>query len=239
MENPGYIAISRQMSLLSQLEMASHNLANANTPGFRADRLVFREVLNEANQDFEFSSVQGFGEYSVLKHGALQVTDNALDVAIAGDGYFVVSADGADAYTRHGSFRMNAEGALVNSLGYPVQGQGGAITINPDDGPITITEDGLITQGDQQVDRLRIVQFADERAIQKTENSLYASDAPPQDMAKPQVVQGALESSNVEPIVELTHMINLQRQFEAADSMLEAEHERARKVVNDLGRFQG
>ncbi len=239
MENPGYIAISRQMSLLSQLEMASHNLANANTPGFRADRMVFREVLNEANQDFEFSSVRGFGEYSVLKHGALQVTDNSLDVAIAGDGYFVVSADGADAYTRHGSFRLNAEGALVNSLGYPVLGQGGAISINPNGGAITIGEDGVITQDEQQIDRLRVVEFDNERSLQKTENSLYSSDVPPRDAAKPQVVQGALESSNVEPIMELTHMINLQRQFEAADNMLEAEHERTRKVVNDVGRFQG
>ncbi len=238
MENAGYIAISRQMSLLSQLEMASHNLANANTPGFRADRLVFREVLNEANQDFEFSSVEGFGEYSVLKHGALQATENALDVAIGGDGYFVVSAEGAEAYTRHGSFRLNANGTLVNSVGYPVLGQGGEISINPDGGAIMIGEDGVITQDEQLIGRLRVVEFDNERVLEKTENSLYASDLPPRDVINPKVVQGALESSNVEPIVELTHMIDLQRQFEAADSMLEAEHERTRKVVNDLGRFQ-
>ena len=138
MENTSYIAMSRQAALRRSMDIVANNIANANTPAFKAERMMFQEYLAKPTKDDKLSFVEDVGTARDLSSGPLTTTGNDFDVALSDEGYFVVDSPLGERYTRHGRFQLDANGQLVTGTGYPVQGQAGPINIPEDGGRISI-----------------------------------------------------------------------------------------------------
>jgi flagellar basal-body rod protein FlgF len=241
MENPIYIALSRQMVLRQQMDVVANNIANANTAGFKAEMLLMSEVELPADPTTELSYVQDFATARDFSPGTLRPTGNDLDLAIQGDGFFAVQAPDGVRYTRVGRFQLNGDGILVTSQGYPVLAGGSSITLNPDDGPINVAEDGSIStdlarngQLLQAVGKLDVVDFADRNALTPVEDSLFDAGTQVPTAATGKVAQRTLEDSNVNPIVEMTNMIEVTRTYQAVQRFIDAEHERQLRAINNI-----
>ena len=229
MENTGYIALSRQMTLRRQMDVIANNMANMNTPAYKGQSMLFVEYLETSDSGEKMSFVQDVALVRNLAEGQMTSTTNQLDVAISGDGY--------PRYTRNGVFQLNADGELVTSSGERVLGDGGnAITLPPNSSDITITRDGTVSTDQGPAGRLRLVRFDNEQALVKLANGLYdaeGQDALPAEDAE--VMQGMVEGSNVQGIIELTRMIETVRQYSSAGKMVNDEHERQRRAIQSLG----
>jgi flagellar basal-body rod protein FlgF len=225
-----YLAMTGAQQLLQQQAVASHNLANASTAGFRADTTAFRVAPvvggpGLPTRAYAVETVPG----SDLSQGAIQGTGRDLDAAINGPGFFAVQGtDGTEAYTRSGSFDISPEGELRTRDGRTVLGDGGPIQI-PADARISIGQDGTIsatTTGNggttTNVGRLKLVN-PQAGEIRKGADGLFrmknggSADADP----AVTVTSGALEGSNVNPVSAMVEMISLARQFELQMKLLQ------------------
>ena len=243
MENAAYIGLSRQMTLRRELDIAANNIANADTTGFKVEQLLLgTEVGNRARNDavrpgVSFVLDKGVGRD--FSQGSLQQTGRDLDFAIDGEGVFFKVQDGAtEAYTRDGAFTISPEGELVTKAGLPVLGEGGPIVIDPAQGPITVADDGNISQNGIAIGQLGLARFDTLSVLSKDGDGLYrnASNAVPIDAAGAQVRQGMLEGSNVNPLVEITQLIEITRAYERASKMIENVTDLSRRSVERLGK---
>ncbi len=240
MENPIYIALSRQDALRRQMDIVAHNVANMNTAGFKAQRMLFLEHLEKpTRQDDRMSFVTDFGTLRNIDAGPLQVTDNPLDLALRGEGYFAVETLNGPRYTRAGGFQLNADRELVDKNGLPVlNDQDQRIVIPEGAARITVQGDGQIETELGPVARLKVVTFADQQRMQELGAGLYSTEQEEVPVAAPQVTQGAIEGSNVQPVLEMTAMIDVLRAYQSTQRMLDSEHERQRTAIRQLGRVQ-
>jgi len=237
MENAGYIALSRQMTLRREMDVIANNMANLNTPAYKGQSMLFVEYLETSESGEKMSFVQDISLVRNLTEGQLTSTENSLDLAISGDAYFEIETPVGPRYTRNGSFQLNADNELVTSGGLPVLGEGGApITLPPNSRDVTITRDGTISTNLGPAGRLRLVRFEDEQAMVKMADGLYDADG--QDVLpaeNSEVLQGMIEGSNVQGILELTRMIETVRSYSSAGRMVNDEHERLRRAIQSLG----
>jgi flagellar basal-body rod protein FlgF len=155
-------------------------------------------------------------------------------VAINGEGYFVVATPSGEAYTRSGHFRLDEQKQLVTAEGYPVLSGGGAPITLRDASDVEITKDGQINANGTPLGSLAIVGFADEQALHKAVGGLYVTDQVPLPLQTTAIVQGALERSNVEPITQVTQMIELLRGFQAAQRLIVDQHEAQRRAIQAI-----
>tara|TARA_B100000315_G_scaffold122836_1_gene112810 strand:- start:37 stop:789 length:753 start_codon:yes stop_codon:yes gene_type:complete len=246
METPTYIALSRQLTLRRELDVIANNIANMNTPAFKAERMVFVEFLEQPSRDEKLSFVQDLATARDVSEGPIKKTDNTFDLAISGDGYFSIESPNGERYTRHGRFQLDADGQLVTSQGYPVlSDDGNPISIPTDAGVVTIAPDGTINVGSDdvflaeptQVGKIGVVSFEDQQALQRAANNLYiAGDEEPLPVDEPQIVQGMLEDSNVQGILEMTRMMSVLRSYEGAARFIKSEHDRAMRAINRITR---
>ncbi len=243
MENPSYIALSRQTGLMRQMETVSNNLANMNTTGYKTDRMLFHEYIEEAPGesaepwDEELSFVMDQGQWRRTQQGEIQSTGNPLDLALEGQGYFVVDTPQGERYTRDGQFKTNPQGQLVTNQGNPVlSDQGEPIVFAPNDTDISIQKDGTVTTNNGPVGQLDVVTFENRQKLDKQAGTLFKTDRDPQAPQNTNVIQGALEGSNVEPVREMTRMIDIQRSFEAVNNVIQKEHERQQQAIQTLAR---
>jgi len=244
METPMAIALSAQSALRQKLNIIAHNVANANTTGFKHQRMQFNEFLMRTAPRQEVSMVQDRALFRNLSEGPLIETGNSFHVALMGPGYFTVETPMGPRYTRAGDFQLDGDGRLVDQNGLAVLDQGGNPIRIPDgsgsisiDGTGTITADGI---PGLQIGRLDVVTFENEQAMMELGGGLYATDQDPEPAPpETEVRQGVLEGSNVQPVVELTQMIEVSRSYERASRLLDGEHERIRRAVSELGRLSG
>ena len=237
MENSIYLGLSRQMTLRTNMDIIANNVANMNTPGYRAQNLVFREFLSDPRgTDDELSFVYDEQQYQVTDPGPIKVTGNALDVAMLGPGYFGVQApDGEVAYSRAGNLQMAADGTLVNAAGLPVADAGGAPIVIPEGSTeIKIDEKGFISNQDGQLGQIMIVEFENLQELEPIGNGLYKTDAATTPPTETKMKQGQLENSNVKPIIEMTRMIETLRTFQSVQKVLETENDRLRSAIQKL-----
>lgn len=244
MENAAYAGLSRQMTLRRELDVVANNIANADTNGFKVEQLlVGTEVGERARNAFVRPGVSFVLDNGVGRdygQGALEQTSRVLDFAIAGEGAFFKLRDGAgEAYTRDGAFTLDAEGRLTTQGGATVLGDGGEIILDPELGEPSVGADGTISQDGQLVGRLSVVRFDTLGALEKGGDGLYrnASNAPAQEAPDAQVRQGMLEGSNVNPILEITNLIEIQRAYESVSKMIENTNDLSRRAVERLGRL--
>ena len=231
-----YAALSGNLAALRRLEVVSNNLANANTAGFKADQIQFESVLanvKNPTQDPVFSNERFSTDFSP---GPMQKSDNPLDLALEGDGFFVVNTPQGTAYTRQGNFHRGPGGRLVNADGYEVQGSNGPITVSG--GRVQIGGDGVVTVDGVAAGTLARVDFPKPYALSKAGAGLFVP-ANPQAPATPstaEVKQGYLEGSNVKVIVEMARMIEASRYFETCAKAVKSYDEMTARAANDLGK---
>jgi flagellar basal-body rod protein FlgF len=232
-----YAALSGNLSALRRLDVIANNLANSSTSGFKADQIQFESVLagvkNPSTQDPSLSNERYSTDFSA---GALQRSDNVLDVALDGDGFFVVTTPQGPAYTRQGNFRRGAGGKLENADGYEVQGQGGPISVAGN--RIQISDAGVVNVDGVATGTLSKVDFAKPYALNKQGSGLFVP-ADPQAVptaSTSQVKQGFVESSNVKVVVEMARMIETSRYFESCAKAIKSYDDMAAKAANDLGK---
>ncbi len=247
METPGYVALSRQAVLRRQLDVIANNIANMDSPAFRGESMLFVEYLADTKDKApaglrKISYVQDIATVPDLAEGAKVATDNPLDLAINGKGYFVVETDEGERYTRNGNFILNADGEIVTTGGQPLLNEGGqSMVIPPTAGRIEIARDGTVSYHDQnggevvQVGRIRLVEFENEYALKKDAQALYrAEEAQAVPAENAEIVQGFVEKSNVNGVIEMTKMIHTVNSYQSAGRMVEAEHERQRRAIQTL-----
>ena len=243
MENAAYVGLSRQMTLRRELDIVANNIANADTNGFKVEQLLLgTEVGERARNAFVRPGVSFVLDNGVGRdygQGTLEQTGRTLDFAIEGEGAFFKLQDGAgEAYTRDGAFTLDAEGRLTTQGGAPVLGDGGEIIIDRSLGEMSVGADGTISQNGQPVARLAVVRFDALAALEKGGDGLYrnASNAAALEANDVQVRQGMLEGSNVNPILEITNLIEIQRAYESVTRMIEQTTDLSRRSVERLGR---
>jgi len=239
-----YTAMTGAKHTLGQQDAVANNLANANSTGFRTELHKFRAVDVQNSPLPSRSFVVDASVGTDFSAGPMQYTGRTYDVAVEGKGWFAVqAADGSEAYTRDGSFQLSPDGVLLTRSGQPVIGDGGPITIPPDN-EIVIGKDGSIsaipTTGDRNavnvIGRLKLVNPAEE-TLQRGEDGLFRVDGgnpAPLDEAV-QVAGGYLEGSNVSVVDQMVNMISLARQFEMQTQMLqkaEANDQAATKILS-------
>ncbi|MDN5870094.1 MAG: flagellar basal-body rod protein FlgF [Nitrococcus sp.] len=225
-----YIAMTGAKHALKAQQVISNNLANANTPGFRADlhALLSRPVTGPGYPSRVYSVETSLG--SSLAQGHLMSTGRELDVAINGEGWLAVQArDGTEAYTRRGDLRITDGGLLQTGSGQLVLGNAGPVAIPPakkvtigQDGTITVIPLGQSANAPVVVDRLRLVNPPPE-ALHKGEDGLFRLEggAVATADAGVSVVSGALEASNVNTVEALVNMIDNARHFETYVKLIE------------------
>jgi len=240
MESTSYIALSRQSALWRQLDVIANNMANANTPAYKGEQMMFREFLMDTRSTnratgTKLSYVQDVGVLRDTREGPLTKTDNPLDVGIHGDGFFEVETQAGMRYTRNGHFRLDEAGMLVNSQGFAVMDSNdNPIIFAPNETRINIAGDGTVSTENGQVAKLKVVRFANDQSLRKAGDSLYESPDQAETVARPTLAQGMMEESNVQPVVEITRMTELLRQYQAAQQMIDKEHERQMKTIEAL-----
>ncbi|MFN3164204.1 MAG: flagellar basal-body rod protein FlgG [Pseudohongiellaceae bacterium] len=238
----------------TRMTTIANNLANVNTVGFKKDRAVFEDLLYQrivqAGAQADANSLNPTGlmlgtgtrvvsTEKIHRQGNMISTENALDVAIAGDGFFAVQqADGTTAYTRNGSFKLSVDGNVVTASGESLLP---AITIPQNAASITVGRDGTVSAelaaggGAVQVGQIQLSRFVNNAGLQPMGRNLYAETASsgqpivgiPGDQGAGLLMQGSLEASNVNVVEEMVNMIETQRAYEinskaisAADGML-------------------
>jgi flagellar basal-body rod protein FlgF len=223
MQSNIYVGISAQLALDRRLETIAHNLANAATAGFRAEAVTFESAVSRST-DTPVSFVSPGTSYVSRRQGELTQTGNPLDVAISGDAWLSISTPSGQVFTRDGRMQMSPTGELQTLTGHPVLDVSGApLQLDPNAGPPQIARDGMIWQGRRQTGALGLFRISDEANLSRSETSGVIPDRPavPElDFNRTGVVQGHVERANINPVTEMTHLIAVQRAFEAVTVVL-------------------
>jgi len=223
---------------MTRLQVLSNNLANINNAGFKQERLLFEAELDNAGggmgEGINKRSITG--THTDFTQGALQYTGRELDVAIKGDGFFKVATDDGFAYTRHGSFVLQPDGALVTPGGHQVVGETGPVTLP--DGEVSISEEGEILGPNGPAGQIDLYTVADRQQLEKEAENLWRR---PDDVAEElaqdgSLHQGQLESANVSAIKMTTELIEAGRSFESFQKAIKA-YDKVAEKTNTVGRI--
>ena len=241
MDNVMYVGLSRQQTLQRELDVVANNVANVDTAGFKVESLMVQTdpqrlpAAGDGPPTVNFTLDAGVARD--FSQGALKETGSPLNVAIQGEGFFRVATPAGERYTRDGRFGMDAQGQLVTASGETVQGDGGLITMDPQKGPPKIASDGTVSQQGQTVGKLAVVTFSSLAALAKSGDGLYRniSNLQPQPTDQARIRQGMLESSNVEPITQITRLIEVTRAYDSVSQMISSTGDLSSQAVNRLG----
>jgi flagellar basal-body rod protein FlgF len=242
MENSGYLALARQVALDRALDITANNLANLRTTGYKAEKVLFEEYVQRQTSPQtppnQMSSVVQLGTFTDYRIGNFEHTGNPLDFAIQGDGFFAVQTPDGTRYTRGGSFRLDETGQVVTQDGLPVLDAGGsAVQLPPNAASITVGGDGQIAVDGSVVGQIGVLQFADPQSLVREGSGLFsATGAQPVQAEDSSVIQGMLEGANVQPVLEITRMMDILRNFEAAQQMVDSQHELARSAISKIAK---
>ncbi len=230
--NAPYIAISNDIAKQAQLEVIANNAANVNTTGFEQDDVIYKRVDKKESKRKTNSFVVPRGNYRKSEVGGLKVTNNPLDLAIIGPGYFKVLTSRGPRYTLSGHFLINAQNIIVNVEGYPVSNQGGQPIVLPDKKEyslLEVAEDGTVYADTTQVEAIGVFGFPPNTDLTREGAGLYISNRPEIPLANDvaTIKSGTLRTSNVNSTKVLTTMIELERSADAS-----------RQLVTDLANLE-
>ena len=238
MDNSIYITLSRQVALFRDMDATANNIANANTTGYNSEHIKFESYLtkdiNMGNHN-KMAFAYDISTYRNTKVGSQKVTNNPLDVAINGNGYFAVQTPLGIRYTRAGNFQLASDGTLITSEGHPVLDVSNQAISFPDNtNTIEIGDIGNIKVNGEDFGQINVVQFENEQLLERAGHTLYSTDASPTpaDPSQVSVAHGVLENSNVEPVLELTHMIQVSRSVSSTAKFIETMYDLQRKAAN-------
>ncbi len=232
MDNAIYATLTRQSGLMREMQLIANNIANAATTGYRQEGLVFSEFIRRIDGGESLSMATATVRDTSMLQGSMTQTGGNLDLAIDGDGFFLVETAQGQRLTRAGHFMVSATGDLVTPAGHMVLDAGGApVFVPPDAVDLSVSGDGTISAGGQPLGQIGVVMPVDPLTLTRETGTLFRSEqgTVPSDTGR--VLQGFLESSNVDPVGQIARMIQVQRAYEMGQALLEREDERIRTAI--------
>jgi flagellar basal-body rod protein FlgF len=241
MDNTINIALSRLSVQQRAMEMIAGNLANTSTPGFRAERMVFADWLTSQSSgavpagDRKLAFTQVRATYRDQSEGSITPTNNPLDLALTGNGFFTVQTANGTRLTRAGRFSLQGDGSITDESGNPLLDTNGApMRISPADTQLTVKGDGSLNSENGPLGQIAVVTPNDPNRLTAEGGRLFRADVPTTPVTAPKVIQGALEESNVQPITEVTRMISTERDFQFVAQFVEAEGQRKQSAIDKM-----
>lgn len=236
MENALYTALTRQSGLLREMDQVANNIANMSTTGFRREGLVFSEFVQDTGPgEPSLSMAAARVRDTTLLQGALTQTAAPFDLAIEGPGFFLVETPAGERLTRAGNFTPSATGELVTPDGFRLLDDGGApVFVPPDAGDVSLGADGTLSSGGVPLARIGLWQPSDPLDLSRQDGVLFAAPGGIEPVDDGRIMQGFLESSNVNAVQEIARMIEVQRSYELGQSFLDKEDERIRSVLRTV-----
>ena len=239
-----YTAAAGAIAMEERLNIISNNIANLNTTGFKKDQMSFEQFQKSLDTSMLYT-----GQYKTVPIDVIPVstsidltpgppvkTGNPLDIALAGDGFFVVNTDNGPRYTRAGSFQLSTENTIITSQGYTVQGNGGDITIDPNKGQLVIDSQGKVSQDGDEVSTLQVVNIPPEDLVRQGNNLFSVKEGfTPEPVETPSVIQGSLETANVEPINEMVELIAAQRAYDVFQKVIRSANDAYSYSMHNVG----
>jgi len=251
------IRINPHLGLLEALEAAqlmdrrltvtANNLANVDTPGYKADSIAFIEILMKKIGP-KYKKIYKESQFFIKREqGVLEYTGNPLHFAIVGEGFFKVQTPNGVAYTRAGNFTLDRERRLVTPEGYPVLANGTPVVVDPgmtregyitmENSKLQVSPEGILSIDMTEIGRLDVVTFDDYSKIRKLGQNLYVSDGAQEIRAENyEIKQGYIEKSNVNPIREMVNLIEIQRTFEAIQRSIRSLDEETERLITTTQR---
>jgi flagellar basal-body rod protein FlgF len=229
-----YIATAGAVAQSNALDATANNIANATTAGFHGDKVTFREALTSARSaDVE---LVGAGTTRVdSQAGALTATENPLDLALEGDGYFAVQTPNGPRYTRAGNFQLDDQRNLVTSDGFAVRGEGGGpINLPADATQISVGVDGTVSANGAEVGKLELVRFTPAQ-MKREGGALFSATGKPTAGDPPKVRSGMLEASNVNIVRGVVDLVKVSRTYESLMRMIQGYHDVESRAARELG----
>lgn len=244
MDISSYVLLSQEQALRRRLDVAANNLANMNTVGFKREKPVFREYVEQGETTVtpdakKTSYVLDYGAVHDATAGAFQLTENPLDVFIDGPGYLSVEAPGGGtAYTRAGYLKVLESGELATAGGQKLLGEGGKpISVPPESaGRLTISGDGTVMGPDGPLGRLTVTVFNEANLDPRGDGMMNGKEGRELSAAETRLKSGGVEGSNVNAIVETTDMVEILRAYQTSMNLNESMSDLRKKAIDRLGR---
>ena len=236
------LGLQSQRVLQRRMDAAANNLANISTNGFKADGVLLEEAdQTRAHADAaprEVRFARDIGTMHDMRQGPIAMTGNPLDVALEGDGFIMVQGPGGQTmYTRDVASSITGEGRLVTSDGHAVLSSGGApIVLDPQGESPSIGRDGAIRVAGVEAGRIGVVSFTAPGALTKVGDNLWDAHGQASGEFQGVVLQGAIEGSNVRPVLELTRLIEISRAYQSAAKIVSNSDELRQRAIQQLGR---
>jgi len=241
MENAQLINLSRQIALQRQMDVVANNMANINTAGYKNVDILFEEYIMPTARHKDFKSLdqplsftQDWATIDDFASGSIELTGNELDMAVQGQGFFVIQTPAGERYTRNGSFQLNQRGELVTSEGYNVLADGGFLTFAPEETGIIVTKDGRVSSSAGDKGILRVAEFEDPQSLKREGDTMFSGENPIFDNPS-SIVHMAIERSNVSGVNEMTEMIRVTRAYTSMANLQQKQDELRRNAIKRLG----
>lgn len=237
-------AASGMRSRIESLDMLANNIANASTPGFKADREFYSLYTSPEAVDAQDGATPATlpvieRQWTDFAQGQLTPTSNPLDIALSGRGFFSASSTAGRIFTRNGSFQLSSQGQLETSDGSAVEDQNGKPIVLDSSKPVDIGPDGAISQDGQQVAQIGVFDFKDPAALVKRGSNYFAVDLStisPQASPQTEVRQGQLEAANSQPAESAVRLISIMRQFESLQKAMAIGVDMNRHAVEEVAK---
>lgn len=231
-----YVTLTRQVGLMNEMQSVANNLANMSTTGFRKEGVVFSEVVRSVEGPAGSVSLGAARvRQTDLAQGPMTSTGGRFDFAIEGDGFFQVNTPDGIRLTRAGVFTPNAANELVNTDGHQLLDLGGApVFVPPDARGVALSADGTLSADGRLLTQIGVFMPADQTDLQRETGTLFstAGDLLPVEGAR--LMQGFVEGSNVNPIHEISRMIEVQRSYELGQSFRDRESDRVSNMIDTI-----
>jgi len=245
MENATYIALSRLDTADRAMSVVANNIANASTTGYKAQHALFSDYVVRQNTAGEPQGsgtqeyTQDLASYRDLQQGSMQTTGNPLDLALGGTGYFSIQTPNGVRLTRAGRFERMSDGTIADESGQPLLDRlGQPIRLQPGDKSVTISGDGTLTTENGVAGYIGVVEADDPNMLQSEGGRLFKSRSGTRQSTAPKIAQGMIEGSTVQPMSEMTHMIELQRDYGSVMQFVESEGKRQQNAIDKIAQVQ-
>jgi len=236
MDNAIYVSLARQITLFRDMDVTAQNIANSDTSGYSGEHILFDSYLaNDNNNGYQnkYAFPTDLDIYRNTENGALKATGNEMDFAIQGNGYFTVETPLGKRYTRSGNFQVSGTGVITTPEGYAVlDATGRELTLPEGTTKVEVGEAGNIKVNGDDYGIFGIVQFDNPKLLERISGKLFKSDIVGQPATNIRVNQGMLEASNVQPVMELTHMTTLNHAIADTATLIAVAEDLARKASN-------
>ena len=238
MDNAGYTTLGRQSGLLAEMQAVANNIANLSTTGFRKEGVIFAEHVATLDGDEpSLSMAHASARIVDLAQGPLTKTGGTFDFAIEGEGFFLIETPEGNQLTRAGSFTPSAEGELVTPDGHRLLDGGAApVFVPPGAGTVALAADGTLSADGTPVAQIGLFAPTDPNGLRHRGGTRFDAEAGVEPLEGAAILQGYVESSNVNAVEEIARMIEVQRAYELGQTFLDREDERIRGVISALSR---